>query len=83
MASDAIRDQVRAALMVQWDVFAAKHPALAKAIDREMLTETCMRDLREDADFRHAMEMLAVAPLFAPVVEETVGRLVQLWLGRL
>ncbi len=83
MTSLEIRQQIRAALMVQWDQFAARHPALAKAIDQDMLTETCMRDLGEDPEFRHAMDMLAVAPLFAPVVEQTVSRLVKLWLGQL
>ena len=83
MASLDIREQVRAALLMQWDAFAASHPALARAIDQEMLTETCMRDLRDDAEFRHAMEMLSVAPLFAPVVEQTIARLVKLWLGQL
>jgi hypothetical protein len=83
MGNEQIKAQVREALKVQWEEFAANHPALARAMDQEMLTETCMRDLREDAEFREAMDLVSTAPLFAPVVEATVVRLVKAWLGRL
>ena len=83
MGSVEIKAIVRDALNVQWDSFAARHPALAAAIDQELLAETCMRDLRDDAEFQEATRALETAPLFAPIVQETIARIVKAWLLRM
>lgn len=83
MDSERMREQVRKALGMQWDEFAARHPALARELDQEILTERCVRELREDQGFRDAMRDLDAMPLFVGDIEKVIVRIVGMWLGKL
>lgn len=79
----SLKDEVTRALMTDWPEFAAKHPSLARAIDRTLLVEQAVACIADTPEYAHAMEEAALAGASAAMLREIVGRFVRQWLANL
>ncbi len=68
------------ALGQQWAIFAEHHPLLASVIDKDLATERCMRDLREDPELREATSQVEMAGLAQEALQGIVVKLVKRWM---
>jgi len=60
LATTPLRDVIEPRLAARWQAWSADHPHLAAAIDRVRLTESAVRELRAQPDFRAAMRQAAL-----------------------
>ena len=79
----SLKDQVIKALDVQWPAFAARHPNLARAIDRTVLVEHAVACIADTPEYRDAMEEAVLAGATAAMLADIVGRFVRRWLSAL
>ena len=83
MQSMNLKDEVSKALEMEWEAFAAAHPRLAAAIDREVLVEEATASLSDDPLYRAAMEEAATMSVPAGLVTDLVRTVVKQVLDRL
>lgn len=83
MLSINLKDEVARAIASDWPDFAARHPNLARAIDRTLLIEQAAASIADAPEYRQAMENAAIAGTSAAMLSSVISRLVRDWLGRL
>ena len=76
-----LKSEVAAAVRDEWPAFAARHPRLAAVLDETLLVEQAVASIRDDPDYREAMETAATVgagcDVVAAVVRRLVGRLIR------
>ena len=73
-----LREEVNKALAMEWDAFAARHPRLAKVIDRTLLLEEAVQRIDESPEYRLAMERAAMvgqaAESIGPIIRQVLRK---------
>lgn len=61
----------------EWQAFAARHPALSQAIDRELLVEQCLASVRHEPEFVEAVRQVQAMGLAHEVLQDLALKLVR------
>ena len=66
---DAVRQQIREALDIEWSEFESRHPALAAALDKQTMVELAISRLADDPAYQKAMADADTSSLMASAIE--------------
>ncbi len=79
MTAQEIKQLVERAIGSEWPGFAERHPLLARALDRDLLTEHVADRIEDDPDFQrtlaHARAVAAGFDVLHPIIERLVRRI--------
>jgi len=68
-ARDAVRQQIREALGIEWAEFESRHPALAAALDKQMMIELALTRLADDPAYQKAIADAEASSLTISTIE--------------
>lgn len=79
----SLKDEVIKSLDAEWPAFAARHPNLARVIDRTVVVEQAVACIGDTPEYRDAMEAAALAGATGAMLADIVARFVRRWLTAL
>jgi hypothetical protein len=77
------RDQVRAAIGMEWPSFEARHPNLAGLLDQDAVVERAATYLAHDPEYKKAMDEATAIGMGAQAASQMIRGFIQDWMQRL
>jgi len=77
------REQVRAAVGMEWPSFEARHPNLAGLLDQDAVVERAATQLADDPEYKKAMDEATAIGMGAQAASQMIRGFIQDWMQRL
>jgi hypothetical protein len=78
-SSGGLKKSVRAAIRVEWEAFAQRHPVLAAVIDESLVVDAALESLSENVEYQETMADAMAMGTAEETMGEFVGRFVKRW----
>lgn len=75
-----VREIVEQAVGGEWEAFCRRHPALSQAVDRRLIIEQCLANMRQEPEFVETVREVELAGLAQGVLQDLVLKLVRGWM---